>query len=1003
MEAENKSTEKPKKSKGLKLALTIAAAVLILIVLIVVVGVPAYISSESARQMILTKINESAPGKADFASLSMGWFKGIKLSDFSFDDSDGAASVRIKQITTKPHYGAILGGALSFGKTVVDTPRVNINLQNMPGQAERAQDSDTAESLKTVALPIDKIDLIVTDGLVSVTNTGAKTVQLANINSHVDLKPAGSKSTFNLDAEIKADTASAPIHAEGSVKPKAGKDGWTLEGTSGNFIVETKDLDLESLESFFAAGGVAVKTAGIATGKVSVAVKDGQLENLNSDLRGSKIELSGQALKGDTFKTSSLVFTSNIETKKNLLAIKSLDVQADWLTATASGDIPTNLKSISELINAKSDNPLKANLQCNLAQLASQMPKTLGLKPGTSLTGGDLTADISKANGKLSANAKLANLTGSVDGKAASLSAPVTVDALITGDKDTINFDKLDLTSSFAQINAKGSTESLDYNAKVDLDKLQSELGQFVDMKGYRFAGLASESGTIKTTKETIGVKGTAQLNNLKVTSPENITASEPAASFVFDMTVNHVKNFTDIRKFSASGTFGTLEIDQAKIPHKKDTTDQMSLPVKVKNLDLAKIRAFAALANEKARQTTVAGIADGQVNLSKKASVMNISTSAVTISDFKYAFADKKPFEDPQVTVTFNAEIDSARKNFALTDLKVIGTKISIRQGDISKTERNGLTELKGNLDIEYDWQSVMALAGDKWPANLALEGKRKDNITFESKYPTSQDALLANLNTSPKVGFTKASYLGLVFEPTEMGVNVTKGLFTLNPFESKVNNGSVSFAASANFNDQTPILKTPAPMQIVKNVNLNPVIAEKLLKYINPVFVGIADISGAANLQCERLAIPLKTNSVQYVDIEGTFWADKIVLQSPFINAISKIGGGSRQDTTLTVRPTKFTVRNGMLNYDNMQIDVGDNPLNFTLKADLISRSISGRVVTPYTASGRTYRVGDPGGSDRIAANIKGTIDKPELDIVQAVTDTLIKRGLEELLKNR
>jgi autotransporter translocation and assembly factor TamB len=76
MRAEKNSKIKPRKrtvTKALKLILAFIVVMIVLVVLLV----PAFISSEKGRRMILARINGAIAGRADFADLSMGWFKGL--------------------------------------------------------------------------------------------------------------------------------------------------------------------------------------------------------------------------------------------------------------------------------------------------------------------------------------------------------------------------------------------------------------------------------------------------------------------------------------------------------------------------------------------------------------------------------------------------------------------------------------------------------------------------------------------------------------------------------------------------------------------------------------------------------------------------------------------------------------------------------------------------------------------------------------------------------------
>ncbi len=115
MRAENKAKIKPQKKTGIRM-LKLALALLVILIVFVLLLVPLLISSGKGRQIILAKINGSIAGKTNFADLTMGWLKGIKVADFSFKDNAGQISVQVKEIATKPHYGSILTGNLSLGQ-----------------------------------------------------------------------------------------------------------------------------------------------------------------------------------------------------------------------------------------------------------------------------------------------------------------------------------------------------------------------------------------------------------------------------------------------------------------------------------------------------------------------------------------------------------------------------------------------------------------------------------------------------------------------------------------------------------------------------------------------------------------------------------------------------------------------------------------------------------------------------------------------------------------------
>lgn len=169
----------------------------------------------------------------------------------------------------------------------------------------------------------------------------------------------------------------------------------------------------------------------------------------------------------------------------------------------------------------------------------------------------------------------------------------------------------------------------------------------------------------------------------------------------------------------------------------------------------------------------------------------------------------------------------------------------------------------------------------------------------------------------------------------------------------------------------------------------------------YLNPVFADAVNVSGVANLECERLAIPLAGATKNDIEIVGTVSIDGLRLQaSPLLDMVLSVVGTRTRGQVITIRPTKFTVRDGSVKYDDMQMDVGDNPVNFKGVIGL-DKTLDMTVTLPYTYEGRTVRVGQADAGDRVSVPLKGTLNKPELDLGRMLQEQLIERGLRELFK--
>ncbi|MFC1793092.1 hypothetical protein ACFL3Q_05845 [Planctomycetota bacterium] len=1017
MRAKNKPNVGSRKKTGTRV-LKLAMAIIAILIVSVLLLLPALISSGKARQIILAKINGSIAGRTDFADLSMGWLKGIKVADFSFNDNAGQISVQVREIATKPHYGSLLTGNLSLGQTLINEPNVQINLKDLKAQKSGSPDPKppSGKTMQPIVLPVQRMELILNNGNVKVTDPKSGTVELARINSKLNLQPPGQQTNFDLTMVVAQAGKTSEIQVAAGITPNQ-KTGWSLKGTNGNLTVDVNDLDLESFGPILALAGVDIQAEGIVGGHATGQIKDGQLEDLNAGINAKNLQVTGAELKGDRLQTEDLDINVKLKQEKEAIKIDNLQLKSDWASVTANGIVPTTFKSLDDLLDAKSNYTLKGTFNCDLAAVSSQMPKTLGLKEGMKLTSGQLNGNVEtspKAGGQkqIQANATVTALEGTVDGKKVALSQPVEAQAQISSDNSGINFDKIDISASFAKINCAGSTESLKYNAEADLAKLQAELGQFVDFGQYQMSGELSETGQISIEENRIAASGSGTVKNLRLSSEEGLSASEPMANIDFAVNMDRKKSLVAIDSVIANASLGNFSIKDGVVPLGDEPAAPLSLEISANNVNFEKLRPFAVMFASFPKDMQLAGIAESTISVSSEKKTYKITTDSTKIKGLKLSSPGKKPFEPNEVTLAFEAEIDP-EKAINLKTLQLESPQIKITKGEISQVSKDGKTTLQGQVDCEYDWTAVSTVAATYLPEDLTLQGKRKDTVSFTSEYPTDQtDKLLPNLNAKTKLGFEKAGYMGLDFGPTDVDVDVQNGLLNIAPFTTTVNEGQFNFAGGADFKQKPALFKAAKPMQIAKDIKINDETTKRLLKYVNPIFADAVNVSGIANFNCEQMAIPINSEAKNDAVVIGTISMNQVSLQtSDLLGQILTVAGGSSRGTVLTMHPTKLVLRKGFLQYDDMQIDVGDNPINFKGTIGL-DKSLDMTVTLPYTTAGRTARVGGTTRGARIVLPLKGTVDKPYLDTskllelqlkktIEEEGEELLRRGLEEIFK--
>jgi hypothetical protein len=986
-----KLVAKPKKRTGTRILKPVLAIVVILIVAVVFV-LPALVSSESVRKTILAKINNSIAGKADFSGLSMSWRKGVKVTDLSFEDNAGQIMVKVNQIATMPYYTSILFGDLAFGQTVIDQPRIEINLKDLPSRKVEHPQKTLLEGKRSqpTVLPITRMDLVVNDGSVKITSPKAETVELSKISSRLDINPLGQQTNFDMNMTVVDEGKESDIIATGQVIPGA-KTGWSSEGISGNLTVEVDDLDVGSLEPILALAGIEVQAQGSIRCQVKSEFADGQIKNLKGQIKGKALNITSPELEGDRFKSDILEVDIELASKPGLINVDSLQIHSDWADAKVSGVVPTTFKSLEEFLQADSVYNLDGTLEFDPVLALSQMPHTFGVKEGVEITSGHLSSNIETRvqDGRkiIVGQGALTGLQGKIEDKTVALSEPIMADVEITSGKSGINFDKLAVSAAFAKISCTGTSELLKYDVGIDMAELQDQLGQFINIGEYKVAGAFLSKGSISIGEKEIGVVSTSVVKDFRLSSAEKVSAFEPKADIALSATIDRSKNVLNINTTSVEASFGQINIKGASIPLDKKATEPMELNVSA-NVDLAKLGPFAVLLGSLPADMRLEGTVVSNLSVNAKDDSYHITTTdAMEIKGLKIISPGKNPFEQSEVSVTFDAELNPARKALAFN---LISPEIKIK-GDLQQIVDEKKTKLEGLADCEYDWVKISGLASQFLPEGLKLEGNRKDTIKVSSEYQTGQtDKLLANLNTSSKLGFSKADYMGLSFGPTEIDIQARDGILEVAPFTTTVNNGQLNFAGGVDLEGEPPMFKISKPIQIVKDVEINKDTTEKLLKYVNPIFANAVNASGVANFDCERLAIPLGDTTGNELEVIGTISINQMRLQaSDLLGQILTVAGARRQDQNMTLHPTRFVLQNGFLRYDDMQLDVDDKPVNFKGIIGVVDKSLDMTATVTYSRNDKIRKVALP---------LRGTIDKPKLDLGK-----LLEGQIEEQLKEQ
>jgi len=982
--------------------------------------VPIYASSSGGRKMILARINRVVNGKTNFATLSMGWFKGLELTDFSFINNEGTTSVAVKRIFTRPRYLSIVTGTPALGLTILDEPVVNVKIIKPAGlESKQSAPSGQKTAVKKAGLPIERVDLVVNNGGVNVkidsNDTQARSIQLRQIDSTVKLRPPGQTTVFDANLSVAENDKESQLRTAGQLEP--GSKSWAAQTLSGDFTIEVNELDLATLGPLFALAGVDVHSQGKVSANISTGLQNGTLTKLQGKVDGTDLDITAPQLKGDRFATKNLTVRIDSHAEKEMINIDTLEIKTDWLNVTATGTVPKTIRSAADFIKPDSADNLKASFECDLAKAMSQMPHTFGLKETAEVTAGRLTGNISTSVEKtrkiITGKATLWVLEGKFPIKTILLSRPIRLDTRLVSDKAGINIEKLTVDSAFASAECSGKIDALDYTANLDLAKMQSEFGQYIDID-YTAVGKLTAAGTAAISKDAVILLGSSTVKNLKITSPNGVTAYEPSAAISYDAGVDIKQSVLNVNSLNLDASFGQIGLADSTIPLGKDAVKPIALSISA-DVDLQKVQTFTELFAVVPEKLGLAGrLQSKQFKLLGRDQDIQLLTDATEIRNLKITYPNQVPFEQDPVTLVCDIVIDPTKKNFSellksVNTFELITPEIKITKVAKSQTTKAGQTKLSAEAQAEYDLATVSSLAEKFLPEQLKMKGRRKDTIKLESQYPAGQaDEILANMTAKTTFGFESAEFMGLNFSPAQTDIKIEKGLLSIAPFSAMVNKGQFNLpTVAADFKQKPTLLETAEPAHIMKDVQIDDRTTTRLLKYLNPIFAGAVNVSGTANLHCEKLVLPLAEAGKNDTQIIGTVSMYDVKLQGGDLLAqLISLFGQRMHTANITVHPTRFVLQNGRLSYDDMQIDIGDNPVNFAGTIGL-DQQLNMEVTLPYTFAGTTARTGQAD-TDRITLPLKGTLEKPELDFEkflkqqgQKIIEEQLRKGLEKLFE--
>jgi hypothetical protein len=175
------------------------------------------------------------------------------------------------------------------------------------------------------------------------------------------------------------------------------------------------------------------------------------------------------------------------------LDVDQLRLACDVGQLSIAGSVAIPDKVGGDTLSQVAKSAFNVDGQLDLAKLAALLPSTLHVRQGTQITSGHVQLAISSkpdATGQAWTGQVVASDLAAIDnGRRLAWDQPINLQLAAREQAGNYSIDQLACNSSFLVLTGRGSVDQFHADVQCDLDRLMSELSQFVDLGSIRLAG----------------------------------------------------------------------------------------------------------------------------------------------------------------------------------------------------------------------------------------------------------------------------------------------------------------------------------------------------------------------------------------------------------------------------------------------------------------------------------------------------------------------------------
>lgn len=424
---------------------------------------PAIVARTNLKNQLLRSATAEIKGTVSVQSLSLGWMSPVELHGVSIVDEAGNEVVRVERIVSEKTLASLAGNKHDLGRFTIESPNATIVCH----ERETNLESVLAQYLTSTEPKSERrsrMSFVWSKGTATIRDAVSnRTLALTEVEGETSI-PASSAEPISLKLTGLIPESSGRIELNGTV------------GATGTIAAKLEQVPLDGVGWYARRYESGLSLVGIANGSANAewTAEGGKGEG---HIAGRGVSFGSTRLGSDRITSQTVDIPLKFQLAGTLLTLEQFAATTDVGKASLVGTF-----DLSEPAERWLSRPgLKANADLDLAKLGTMLPNALHVREGTAITDGKIQFNVgseSTTNGAAwRGSISASTIRATRNGQAIVWDQPVRCD--FAGRLNAANepaFDKLQIASDFIGLNFRGSFESFEAAANIDLDRLSAHL-----------------------------------------------------------------------------------------------------------------------------------------------------------------------------------------------------------------------------------------------------------------------------------------------------------------------------------------------------------------------------------------------------------------------------------------------------------------------------------------------------------------------------------------------